>query len=141
MEIRDERSIDASVDDVWRLTVDVERWPELTPTIRSVERLDDGPFGVGSRARIVQPMQRPAVWTVTRFEPPHAFAWETTTMGVTMVGTHDLVAEGDGCRSVLGLEVRGRGAGAFRALFGRRIQRAIETENRGFERAASRPTT
>ena len=81
-------------------------------------------------------MQRPAVWTVTRFEPPHAFEWSTTTLGVTMVGTHHLVEEDGGCRNELGLDVRGRGAGLFRRLFGRRIQEAIATENRGFRSAA-----
>jgi len=34
----------------------------------SVERLDDGPITLGSRARVKQPGQRPAVWTVTELE-------------------------------------------------------------------------
>ncbi len=140
MAIRDDLHIEAPVERVWALTIDVERWPELTPTVTSVERLDEGPIGLGSQARIIQPKQRPAVWTVTRFEPPSAFEWETTAMGVTMVGTHHLIPDGDGCRNVLGLEVRGRGAGLVRALVGRRIQQAIETENRGFQAAADAAT-
>ena len=137
MAIRDELHIDAPIERVWALTVDVERWPELTPTVRSVERLDDGPFGVGSRARIVQPMQRPAVWTVTRFEPPLAFEWETTVGGVRIVGTHHLAGEAGGCRNVLGIETadtpRGR---VLHYLFGGRMRAAIRKENRGFQRAA-----
>ena len=136
MAIRDELLIAAPVERVWALTVDIERWPELTPTITSVERLDDGPLQVGSTARLVQPGQRPATWTVTRLEAPHAFEWSTTVLGVTMTGTHHLAAEGGGCRNVLGLELEGRGSGLLGRLVGRRIQSAIETENRGFQRAA-----
>ncbi|MFN8019414.1 MAG: SRPBCC family protein [Acidimicrobiales bacterium] len=136
MAIRDERSIAAPLERVWALTVDIERWPDLTPTITSVERLDDGPLAVGSRARLVQPGQRPAVWTVTRLEAPHAFEWSTKVLGIEMVGTHHLVAEGDGCRNVLGLELHGFGAGLLARLVGGKVQQAIETENRGFQQAA-----
>ncbi len=139
MAIRSEHHIDAPVARVWELTIDVERWPELTSTVRSVERLDDGPFGLGSRARIVQPMQRPAVWTVTRFEPPHAFEWETTVLGARLVGTHHLEAEGEGCRNVLGVEIADTVVGrAVRYLLGSMMRRAIRTENEGFKAAAER---
>ncbi|HRE03530.1 MAG TPA: SRPBCC family protein, partial [Ilumatobacteraceae bacterium] len=60
---------------VWNLTIDVANWPSVTPTMTSVERLDDGPFGIGSKARVKQPMQRPTTWTVTEFDPERRFAW------------------------------------------------------------------
>ena len=139
MAIHDELHIDAPIERVWELTVDVERWPELTSTVRSVERLDDGPFGLGSRARISQPRQRPTVWTVTRFEPPHAFEWETSVLGARLVGTHHLAVEGEGCRNVLGVEVADTLAGrAVRHLLGSMMHRAIRTENEGFKAAAER---
>ena len=50
---------------VWALVVDVERWPELIPTVDAVERLDAGPLAVGSRTRLQQPRLPTAVWTVT----------------------------------------------------------------------------
>jgi len=130
--------IEASVEQVWDLTVDIEAWPRLTPTITSVERLDDGPLRVGSSARIVQPKQRPAVWTVTRFDAPHAYEWETKILTVTMAGTHHLVAEGEHCRNELRVELSGFGSGLLRRLLGRTMRQAIETENAGFKREAER---
>jgi len=75
---------EAPIDVVWGLTEDVERWPETTPTMTSVERLDDGPLGVGSQARIKQPGQRARTWTVTRFERGRTFAWSTKALGAHM---------------------------------------------------------
>ena len=37
---------------------DVERWSEWTSTVTPAKRLDDGPLGVGSQARIEQPKIR-----------------------------------------------------------------------------------
>ena len=39
--------INAPIDRVWDLTLDVEALPNLTSTMTSVERLDDGPLAVG----------------------------------------------------------------------------------------------
>ncbi len=133
---RSELLIEAEVDEVWALTVDVERWPELTPTMTRVERLDDGPLAVGSRARITQPGQRPAVWTVSRLEPGVAFEWWTKVGPVTMTGGHQLRPDGRGCVNLLTLDITGRGSRLVGRLVGRRIGDAIERENRGFKAAA-----
>ena len=45
---------------VWAVTIDVERWSDWNPNIKSVERLESGPIGLGSTARIVQPQLPPA---------------------------------------------------------------------------------
>ena len=140
MKVEHELVIRAPVDDVWALTVDVERWPELTPTMTSVERLDDGPLQVGSRARVSQPRQRPRVWTVTRLEAPHLFEWSTTLGPLAMRAEHLLEEVPEGCRNTLRVEVTGRGAALF-SLARRVLAEAIETENEGFRRAAeSSPT-
>ena len=73
--ISHELEIAAPIERVWDLTLDIERWPELTPTITSVERLEVGPLAVGSSARLVQPRQSPRVWTVTDLQAPTRFAW------------------------------------------------------------------
>jgi uncharacterized membrane protein len=128
-------TIDAPVIVVWNLTVDVANWPALSPTIQRVERLDDGPLRVGSRARIKQPGQTEAEWTVVRLDEGREFAWQTKRMGLTMTGAHVLEAVGDGCRNTLTLDVEGRGAALFGRLFGSVVQRSLETENAGFATA------
>ena len=130
--------IDATVDEVWALTIDVERWPDSTPTMTSIERLDDGPMRVGSTARVVQPKQRPTVWTVTAIDAPHTFEWEAKVFGVSMVATHHLVPLDDGsrCRNELRLRLSGVGSGLMRRLLGSTLRKTIETENQGFKRVA-----
>ncbi|MCB1003349.1 MAG: SRPBCC family protein [Acidimicrobiales bacterium] len=132
--------IPAPVDVVWGLTVDVESWPAATPTITSVVRLDDGPLGVGSRARLRQPRQPERVWTVTRCEAPRCFEWETTLGPLRLRGGHHLSAEAGGCRNRLTLDVEGWGSGVFGRLLGRSLAGAIATENEGFAAVAAAVT-
>jgi len=137
MEITSELTIDASVERVWDLTLDLESWPEMTPTMTRVERLDTGPVVVGSRARVTQPKQRPTVWTVTRCEPRSCFEWTTKVATVTMTASHHLEPMPDGrCRNTLGITFSGFGSGVARRLLGRAVRDAIQTENEGFRAAA-----
>ena len=132
--------INAPVSEVWALTTAVESWPELTPTIRSVRLIDRGPLRVGSRARVQQPAQPPATWTVTRLVPEREFVWQTKLATITMVGGHHLEPVDKGCRNTLTLELSGFGSGLFERLLGSRLRSAIVTENAGFKRnEQSRP--
>ena len=135
----DEITIEASVERVWALTVAVERWPELTPTMTAVERLDDGPMKLGSRARVKQPGMPSAVWTVTELDPGSVFAWQTKVGTVTMVGRHELEPSAEGCRNTVTVELSGFASTMLERVIGSRIGRAIETENVGFKRGAERP--
>jgi uncharacterized membrane protein len=85
-------SIDAPAERVWAELIDVERWPRYTASMDSLERLDHGPFQLGSRARIKQPGLPPLVWTVTEFQPLHEFTWTITSMGLTTVASHRISA-------------------------------------------------
>ena len=138
--LENETLIHADVDRVWALTVDVERWPELTPTMTEVTRLDDGPLGLGSRARVKQPGQRATVWTVNAFVPGAEFAWSTKVGPITMTGGHHLTDVDGDCRNRLTLELTGFGHGLAEHLVGRRILAAITTENEGFRTAAEAAT-
>jgi uncharacterized membrane protein len=134
--LRSELLIQAEIEQVWALTLDVERWPLLTPTITEVVLLDDGPLAVGSRARVTQPRQRPSVWTVSRLEPGSTFEWWTKVGPITMTGGHHLRPDGRGCVNLLTLDISGRGASLVGRLVGRHIGESIERENRGFQLAA-----
>jgi hypothetical protein len=136
--ITSDEQIEAPIETVWDLTVDIEGLPATTPTITLAERLDDGPLRVGSTARLRQPHLRPAVWTVTRLEAPGLFEWSTRLGWLTMTGRHTLRAVGTGTSNHLEVELAGFGAGVAARLLGGSIRKAIATENRGVKAAAER---
>lgn len=130
--------IDTPADVVWQLTTDVEAWPATTPTMQSVKRLDDGPLRVGSQARIKQPGQAEAVWTVTRLEPGREFSWESRRHGVVLTGAHTVTADGEGCHNTLALDATGPLAVPLGLVLGAAFRRVLRTENAGFKAAAER---
>ena len=136
MRIEDSIDIAAPVERVWELTMDVESWPQLTPTITSVKRLDHGPLAVGSAARIKQPAQAERTWTVTTLEPKQRFAWATKFMGMTMTGGHQLTTTSSGTRNTLTVEVNGALAPVMGLLIRGTMRNAIRQENEGFKKAA-----
>jgi uncharacterized membrane protein len=92
---------------VFDVLTDVAYWPEWTASMTSVQRLDDGPLVVGSKARIKQPRLRETVWTVTEVEDGHRFSWVSHAPGVTTVGRHVVVPAGDGAVVTLAIEHTG----------------------------------
>ena len=126
----------APPEDVWTLFVDVERWPELTDSITSVRRLDDGPLRLGSEAVIKQPRLQQARWKVTEIDPGRSFTWETKAAGVTTVAVHT-VERGEGGSSItLSLRQSGPLAGIVGWLLGARTRRYVSMELEGFRRGA-----
>jgi len=90
MQFETSTDIDAAPGDVWKVLTDVERWPQWTASMTSVQRLDEGPFAVGSRARVRQPKLPAAVWEVVDFEPERSFSWTAKTPGITTTAEHRL---------------------------------------------------
>lgn len=136
MHIEHSIDIDAPLSLVWGLNTDVAAWPSLTPTVTSVERLDEGPMRVGSQARIKQPAQRAAVWTVSTFQPEEMFQWDTANMGMRMVATHRLEPTVRGCRNTLSIDLAGPTARLLGRLMRKRILATIATENAAFKHVA-----
>ena len=136
MEQRVSTHADAPPDDVWRLFMDVERWPQLTESLSEVRRLDSGPLAVGSQARVTQSNRFRSRWRVTDLEPGRSFTWESRLGALAIVGVHAVAPDGDGSMitSILGL--RGPLAGLVNALTGRSTLRSITMEIEGFRRTA-----
>lgn len=111
--------IPAPVDAVWAVLADVERWPEWTPTMRTVELLDGAPLAPGTRVRIAQPRLPVLVWIVDEVRPgPErwGFSWVSGPAAGRTRATHELTVLPDGgTRVALGLDQRGLSA-VFGAL-------------------------
>lgn len=134
MHISHDIRIGAPRDVVWAVTVDVERWAEWTPTVKSVTLLDPGPLRVGSRARIAQPMQPASEWVVTRLDAGRLFSWETRRPGLRMTATHELRSEEDATTNFLHVEAGGALAVLLWPLMRIAMRRALAEENRGLKR-------
>ncbi|NUR08131.1 MAG: polyketide cyclase [Nocardioidaceae bacterium] len=135
------RHIDAPTEPVWEVLFDVARWPEWTPTIDDVRRLDDGPFQVGSRARVRQPRLPRAEWQVTEVVPGRSFTWEAAGPGMRTIARHEVVPDGTGSAVTLSIEQTGP-MGAVAALVWRRLtQRYIELEAESLDARVHRAPT
>ena len=99
--------IHAPTDRVWAVLSDLERWPEWTPTITSLQRVDRSPLAVGSRARIRQPKLPPAEWHVTELNEGKSFTWVTGSLGVQVTARHWVEANEGGSRAMLSLQFSG----------------------------------
>jgi uncharacterized protein YndB with AHSA1/START domain len=113
--------IDAPPERVWDVMVDVEKWPEWTPSMSSVKRLDPGELRVGSRARIKQPGLAPNTMTVTHLERDKTFTWATRAPGLLVTATHTVEPRGKGSQVILSV--------TFDGLIGGLLGRAMKTIN------------
>jgi hypothetical protein len=93
---------------VWELLVDVERWPEWTPTVTRVQRMEESPLAIGSRTKIWQPKLMPVVWQVTALdEIAGVFTWATRKPGIQVTATHRVQPMPNGSNVTLSLDYTG----------------------------------
>lgn len=118
---------------VWTVMTDVERWPEWTASVTSVELLDGTPLVVGSRARIRQPRLPVVVWTA--IEAGRHFEWRNVGPGLTSIASHRVEAVGaEAARVVLSFGWSGWLAPLIRLVYGDLSRRYVETEAEGLKR-------
>ena len=134
--MRFERSIEIAVsaEAAYAVYADVERWPEWTASVDSVERLDQGPLRVGSQAKVKQPRLPGQVWTVTAVEDGRSFAWETRGVGVVSLGIHQVEPIATGCRATAIVEMTGWMAPVAGRAAKALIDGYLELETEGLKR-------
>ena len=136
------RHIEAPARPVWDVLFDVAHWPDWLPTVDSLERLDEGPLKVGSRARIRQPRLPQAEWTVTEIDDGRQFTWEARGPGMRTIGRHEVVPDGTGSTVTLSIEQRGPMGWLAATIWRSLTQRYIELEARSLdERVTRTPAT
>jgi len=118
---------------VWTVLSDLERWPEWTASITSIERLDEGQLRPGSRAEVRQPRLRPATFVVTEVDPARGFTWVTRSGGVTATARHDFQPVPAGTRVTLAVEFTGLLGGLVGRLYGPLTRRYLRLEAEGLK--------
>ena len=137
MPIHIERTMDikAPPDRVWPVMTDVERWPEWTESMNSVERLDTGDFGLGSKAKLkIRRSPNANVWTVTELTPKRSFTWETNSGGVKGVAKHVIEPDGSGSKVTLSVDLSGPVATIFSPIFACESRKNVDMEAEGLKR-------
>src|SRR5262249_42610315 len=107
MKIEVSAEISRPSDLVWSVLVDVERWPEWTASITTLERLDRAAFGPGSCVRIRQPKLKTMVWRVTEFQQGRLFTWKAQSVGVAVIARHTIQPNEYGCTVTHTIEQEG----------------------------------
>lgn len=135
--------IEAPPDRVWTVMRDIERWPEWTPTVTSIRRVDSGPLAVGSRALIRQPSLPPARWQVTELnEEARSFTWVTRGPGMRLHARHWVEVNGRGSRATLSIQFSGFLGPLFARLTRNLNERYLALEAKGLkERSEATPVS
>jgi uncharacterized protein YndB with AHSA1/START domain len=126
--------IDAPPDAVWAVMSDVEKWHEWTASITSVERLDAGPFVVGSRAHVRQPKLRPADFVVTELVPQREFTWVTRSPGIGATARHAVEPIARGTRATLSVRFEGLLSGPVAWMCGTLTDQYLALEAAGLKK-------
>ena len=119
---------------VWAVMSDVERWHEWTPSITSITRLDDVPFGVGSRVVIRQPKLPVNHSRVTELEANRGFTWVSRSPGVVATARHVIVPSAAGSRVTLSVHFGGLLGWFVARLVAGLTERYIAMEAEGLKR-------
>ena len=126
--------IDATPAEVWAVFSDVERWPEWTASVTSVQGLDGRELAVGHRFAIKQPRLPKIVWTVVSIDPGRAWTWRQHSPGATTLAIHEVLAA-DAGRTLVRQRLDQRGV--LGAIVGRAMRRTsvryLELEAEGLK--------
>jgi len=128
MRFEESVTINAPAERVWAIFSDVAKWPEWTPTMSAVERLDEGPIHLGCRTRIRQPKLPVAVWEVTELVEGEYFAWVARAPGIKTTGGHRVSQRPEGAVATATVVQEGPLGWLFGRLFAKLTREYIALE-------------
>jgi len=130
----DSVEIDAPAQLVWEVFSDVQRWPEWTASVTSLEGKDGANLAVGKRFSIKQPGMSKLVWKVTEIDHGSSWTWVQRSPGVLVTARHWVTAQPGG-RTLVRQQLEQRGV--LGALVGRmminKTKRFLELEAQGLK--------
>jgi carbon monoxide dehydrogenase subunit G len=93
--MRFESSIEtnAPVKKVWALIDKLEEWPQWMPSIKKIQRVSNGPLGVGSQLSVTARVSRVTVkllMTITKFVPERNVVMQGKTLGTNLTRFYNL---------------------------------------------------
>ena len=141
MHTEDSIEILAPVEKVWAVYADVERWPDWTASVRSVELVEGDALAVGARARIDQPRLPRVTWTVTELTPGRSWTWENRSPGAHTVAWHVVTpVDSATTRVEQGIDQDGPIGGLVGRLYAGLTRRYLRMEAQGLKAACEAPT-
>jgi uncharacterized membrane protein len=123
--------IAAPVHEVWTVTRDIESWPDWSPTVDSVTRVESAPIAPvapGSTARVRQPKLRPATWVVDDVTEDRNFTWHTSGLSYRITAVHLFEPKGDSTSARLEVHITGAASRLLGMLVGRLTRSYVEQE-------------
>ena len=128
--------VSAAPESVWRLLVDVERWPTWNPEIKAVRI--EGPLAEGSRFR----WKAGPGWitsTIRHVEPPHVLGWTGTTFSIKAVHVYRLTPIDGGTRVRTEESWEGFLARRFAGSLNKQLQQSLHSALAHLKEAAEAP--
>jgi hypothetical protein len=99
----------------------------------SVRRLDPGALAVGSRARVIQPKLRPAIWQVTELQENRNFTWVSAMPGLRMTAAHMIEPQDERTLIVLSFVFSGLLSRVVARFYGTLIEQYLTIEAQGLK--------
>lgn len=124
---------------VWEVMTDIDRWHEWTPSITSIERLDNAPFAVGTRIRTRQPKLPAALWKITAIDPGKSFTWTSVAPGLKVDATHQVEPAEGGSHVTLSIDYSGMFGGMWERLTRDITKRYVGFEANGLKARSENP--
>lgn len=108
---------------VWEVFADVERWPDMTPSVVALTALDGPGLAVGRRFRIEQPRFPKLVWEVTEVAVGRSWTWVQRSPGGTTTAHHEVIPQ-DVEHTLVRQRIDQRGpVGVLVGVLGKRVTR------------------